>query len=670
MYLSEKIAYRTALVTKAATLSVESLKSQIAAICYGLEKKNIRYNDTVFVMISDEMQLLPLAWALIRSGLNSIFYDLINGSDISSLVSSLEAKCIIAARCHTIDIINYEAIAIEDLISSEILSDKDPETIEQPFSWSFYNSDAQKLYALSSKEISGFYSKLDVAVNIETGDNILLSECLPFQRRLLEMIWASINGLTIIAERLDEHIPINRYKQDREILDMNFGLFYFGSYVEEAEKERYKLLFDTAKYADDHGFTSVWTPERHFNEFGGLYPNPSVISAALAVSTSRVQIRSGSLVAPLHHAARIAEDWSVVDNLSGGRAAISFASGWQCDDFIFFPENYSVRHEHMMLQLDEVRRLWEGQKVTFKNGLGNDVQVAIYPKPVQKKLPVWITVAGKVETFIDAGKIGANILTHLLWQNTDELIEKIAAYRKSLKENGFDPRSGIVSVMAHTYLGEDNETVKEKVRQPLKNYIRSSTQLIQAMVKSNDQTIAFKDKGRYGSVNGEIPEHLLDELTEIAFHRFFDHAGLLGTIEKVKEMIRKLKSYDVDEVACLTDFGLGRQDILQGLTYLNELRSFYDKTTRNSYPVSIVHCTQQSLLDAAANPELTGFLSAQQQIIVETQDFQEIPKSLLSKVLIINDADGAGIEQMVIKSFSFSEAELKTSFNALINDEF
>jgi natural product biosynthesis luciferase-like monooxygenase protein len=380
------------------------------------------------------------------------------------------------------------------------------------------------------------------------------------------------------------------YTAQNQMPLMEFSLFYFGSYTEDAHEEKYKLLFDTAKFADEHGFTAIWTPERHFNNFGGLYPNPAVMSAALAMTTSRVQLRSGSLVAPLHHTVRIAEDWSLVDNLSNGRVAVSFASGWQCDDFIFYPGNYPQRHEVMMQQIADVQRLWKGEEVRFANGLGEETGVAIYPKPVQQELPVWITASGKIETFVDAGRAGAHILTHLLWQDTAELIGKIAAYRQSLQEHGFHPASRKVTVMVHTYLGTDNETVKEKVRNPLKNYIRSSTQLIQAMVKSNVQAAGAKEiAGRYGSIDGEIPAHLLDELTEIAFNRFFDQAALLGTIEKAKELIRRLKEYDVDEVACLVDFGLDREDILEGLTLLDELRISCAAQKNNTYPVDENH---------------------------------------------------------------------------------
>src|SRR5215212_2173828 len=115
-------------------------------------------------------------------------------------------------------------------------------------------------------------------------------------------------------------------------MSIQFSLLYFDGKGGAQRRDKYRLLTEGAKFADTHGFTAVWTPERHFHPFGGLYPNPSVTSAAIAAVTERVMIRAGSVVAPLHHPLRIAEEWSVVDNISGGRVGLSFASGWHAVD--------------------------------------------------------------------------------------------------------------------------------------------------------------------------------------------------------------------------------------------------------------------------------------------------------------------------------------------------
>ncbi|MEO0353014.1 MAG: LLM class flavin-dependent oxidoreductase, partial [Cyanobacteria bacterium P01_A01_bin.15] len=77
---------------------------------------------------------------------------------------------------------------------------------------------------------------------------------------------------------------------------MKFSLFYFDGDGLNPQENPYKLLIESAKFADKNGFSAVWTPERHFHAFGGLYPNPAMTSAALAMVTENVQLRAGSVV--------------------------------------------------------------------------------------------------------------------------------------------------------------------------------------------------------------------------------------------------------------------------------------------------------------------------------------------------------------------------------------
>ena len=80
-------------------------------------------------------------------------------------------------------------------------------------------------------------------------------------------------------------------------------------------------------------------------------------AAALAAVTERVRVRSGSVVVPLHHPARIAEEWALVDFLSGGRVDLGLASGWFPNDFVLAtPDSYQRRGEIVFERIDELRR--------------------------------------------------------------------------------------------------------------------------------------------------------------------------------------------------------------------------------------------------------------------------------------------------------------------------
>lgn len=342
---------------------------------------------------------------------------------------------------------------------------------------------------------------------------------------------------------------------------MDLSLFYFAN-DSAAQGERYRLLMEGAKFADAHGFTAVWTPERHFHPFGGLYPNPSVTSAAIAAVTERVKIRAGSVVAPLHHPLRIAEEWSVVDNISGGRVGVSFASGWHADDYVLRPENYQDRRQLLTEYVQAVRRLWRGEPGSFTNGVGEPRAVRIFPPPVQRELPVWVTSAGGVETFRAAGRLGAGILTHLLDQDVDGLAGKLSEYRKEVAERpDADGWPGHVALMMHAYLDDDEERAREAVREPLGDYLRSSLHLL----------LNAQLDGRRRVDVSKLSAEDVDFMVDRAFDRYFDF-GLLGSVSKAARSVERFRSIGVNEVACLIDFGLPADSVLSGLTKLDELR--------------------------------------------------------------------------------------------------
>jgi len=60
----------------------------------------------------------------------------------------------------------------------------------------------------------------------------------------------------------------------------------------------------------------------------------------------------------------------------------------------------------MLEQIDQVRRLWRGEKESLRNALGQDVAIGTLPRPVQPELPIWVTTAGNPDTYRQAGELG------------------------------------------------------------------------------------------------------------------------------------------------------------------------------------------------------------------------------------------------------------------------
>lgn len=483
---------------------------------------------------------------------------------------------------------------------------------------------------LSHRNVLNFFAGMDERVGCQPDDRLLAVTSISFDISVLELFWTLSRGAQVIlmADAVHQSSASEPVSKKRNKL-LNFSLFYFASAGANAAGDTYRLLFEGAKFADEHGFEAVWTPERHFHDFGGLYPNPSVMSAALAAQTRHLAIRAGSVVLPLHHPVRVAEEWALVDNISNGRVGISVASGWHADDFVFFPENYADRKELMFSGIETVKKLWRGEPISITGGAGSEIEVKILPKPIQPELPIWVTAAGSSETFIKAGEIGANLLTHLLGQSLEQLAEKIQQYRQSLAKNGYDPASRRVTLMLHTFIGEDQKAVRDKVREPFIQYLRSSVGLIANLVKSLNLPIEL-DK---------MSKKDMDDLLAFAFDRYFDTSALFGTPATCHAMTQHLKDIDVDEVACLIDFGVDADSVLASLPLLNQLKGLANPSeTPQDYSVaaqarrcepSMLQCTPSMMRMLGYTSENFEFLNSLQTLLLGGE---ALPPSLASKV--------------------------------------
>lgn len=420
-----------------------------------------------------------------------------------------------------------------------------------------------------------FFEGMDDDVPHELPATWFAVTSLSFDISVLELLYTLTRGFRVVVYRdsersAEETTP--RLHADRPI---DFSLFYFsGDEASDSGSGKYRLLLDGARFADENGFKAVWTPERHFHAFGGLYPQPAVTGAAVAAITENVEIRAGSVVMPLHHPIRVAEAWSVVDNLSDGRVGVSIASGWQPNDFVLMPGNYAEAKDAMFENARIVQQLWRGETVEFDGPLGEPVPVATLPRPVQPELPIWVTTAGNPETYVQAGRIGANVLTHLLGQSTEQLAPKIEMYRQARADAGFDPDAGIVSLMVHTFVGADDDEVREAVREPLKTYLGTSFSLLKQYAWSFP-AFARPDGDDGGLVDDDFKDLTpddLDAVLEHAFIRYYESSGLFGTPERCLEAIDRFKGTGVDEVACLVDFGVDTDSVLASLPLLTEIK--------------------------------------------------------------------------------------------------
>ena len=144
----------------------------------------------------------------------------------------------------------------------------------------------------------------------------------------------------------------------------------------------------------------------------------------------------------------------------------------------------------------------------------------------------------------------------------EDLAEKIACYREARAQHGYDPETGHVTLMLHTFIADDLEQVRLAVQAPFTRYLRDSV-----------------DLWRHAATDLEaLSERERDMALAYAFERYFQTKTLFGTPATALERVHQLRDMGVDEIACLIDFGIHPEQAMRGLEHLNHLRLLSQET--------------------------------------------------------------------------------------------
>ena len=259
---------------------------------------------------------------------------------------------------------------------------------------------------------------------------------------------------------------------------MQVGIDSFAAAFDDASlavnpSERLQDLVKQIELADQVGLDVFGVGEHHRREF--LDSAPAVILGAAAMRTQRIRLTSAVTVLSAVDPVRVFQEFATLDLLSHGRAEMVVGRGSSIEAFPLFGlrlEDYdSLFAEKLDLLLkirDNEHVHWSGEYRPTLTGQG------IYPRPLQKPLPIWVGVGGTPESFVRAGLLGLPLMVAIIGGETRHFRPLIDLYREAGRRAGHAPDQ--LKVGMHS-LGYVAETTQEAADDFFPGYARAFTDI-------------------------------------------------------------------------------------------------------------------------------------------------------------------------------------------------
>lgn len=245
---------------------------------------------------------------------------------------------------------------------------------------------------------------------------------------------------------------------------MKFGILYNIDYHEAVHgtpDRYYGQILDQIVAAEDLGYHAVWFGEHHYEKYS--FGAPPVMATAAVARTRRIRIGTGVALLPLHHPVLLAQEYALLDQLSGGRLDWGVGRGFLKFGYELLGVDIDESTERYRETLEIVHSAWTAKGPISHKGRFYELNgFECFPPPLQRPTPpIFSSGAGTPASFVYAGQKGYNLATAFFVPNRDSVRDGIRAYRDALRSNGFDPNERqIVSVM-QMYCADDARRARE-----------------------------------------------------------------------------------------------------------------------------------------------------------------------------------------------------------------
>jgi len=172
----------------------------------------------------------------------------------------------------------------------------------------------------------------------------------------------------------------------------------------------YNEYLDMLEYADQMGFDAIGVNEHHQNAYG-MMPSPNLMAAALTRRTANAMlVVLGNSIALYNPPTRVAEEFAMLDVMSGGRLVAGFPVGTPMDVNYCYGQNPATLREKYREAHDLILKAWREREPFAWNGKYTKLRyVNVWPQPIQKPHPpIWVPGLSSIETWDFCAEHGYN----------------------------------------------------------------------------------------------------------------------------------------------------------------------------------------------------------------------------------------------------------------------
>lgn len=281
-------------------------------------------------------------------------------------------------------------------------------------------------------------------------------------------------------------------------------------------------LMEEIVLADQVGLDVFGIGEHHRPEY--LASSPAMLLAAAAARTKAIRLTSAVTVLSSDDPVRVFQDFATLDLVSGGRAEITAGRGSFIESFPLFGFALDDYETLFSEKLDLLLKIRDSERVSWSGRHRAALQdQAIYPRPAQDRLPIWIAVGGSPQSVVRAGTLGAPLALAIIGGEPAQFAPLVALYREAGRRAGHDPATLKVGINSHGFVADTTAAAADAFHGPY-------THVMNMLGRERGwapQTRAHYDRqlGPRGALLVGDPAAVVDKI--LAQHALFQHDRFL-----------------------------------------------------------------------------------------------------------------------------------------------